>query len=269
MKDRGFTLIEMIVTIVIGSFIMLGIAGYVQLGMKGYADTIDRQRIQTQAQFVLEKMTREIRHAVPNSFYEPSSNCLAFVPIEFSGFYLTHNQDLQFLLGNDPQLKTLRTNRCLVINPSRYNDLFPTEFGGKCPSIDDIRKLTEPKLSQSFQVGGLHRVVGEDGKTLEPFTLSDAADYLASSSISDRHYIYKDNSQVTYCFDSDSGELTRQDSRYNRPITVAKNIDTSKSEMHYKEATLQRGGLVHINLEFVQDGERSVYQQDVQVLNVP
>ncbi|MGR5470521.1 MSHA biogenesis protein MshO, partial [Vibrio astriarenae] len=24
-----------------------------------------------------------------------------------------------------------------------------------------------------------------------------------------------------------------------------------------------------INLEFVQDGERSVYQQDVQVLNVP
>ena len=28
MKARGFTLMEMIVTIVIGSFIMLGIAGY-------------------------------------------------------------------------------------------------------------------------------------------------------------------------------------------------------------------------------------------------
>ncbi|NMS52285.1 MSHA biogenesis protein MshO, partial [Vibrio parahaemolyticus] len=26
---------------------------------------------------------------------------------------------------------------------------------------------------------------------------------------------------------------------------------------------------VHINLEFTQNGERSVYQQDVQVLNVP
>lgn len=58
MKVRGFTLIEMIVTIVIGSFIMLGIAGYVQLGMKGYADTIDRQRMQTQAQFVRENVTR-------------------------------------------------------------------------------------------------------------------------------------------------------------------------------------------------------------------
>ncbi len=88
MKTRGFTLMEMIVTIVIGSFIMLGIAGYVQLGMKGYADTIERQRMQMQAQFVLEKMSREIRHAVPNSFHVPTgaTNCLEFMPIEYSGF---------------------------------------------------------------------------------------------------------------------------------------------------------------------------------------
>ncbi|MCG6332696.1 prepilin-type N-terminal cleavage/methylation domain-containing protein, partial [Vibrio alginolyticus] len=52
MKNRGFTLIEMVITIVVGSFIMLGIAGYLQLGAKGYADTIDRQKLQTQAQFV-------------------------------------------------------------------------------------------------------------------------------------------------------------------------------------------------------------------------
>lgn len=69
MKNRGFTLIEMVITIVVGSFIMLGIAGYLQLGAKGYADTIDRQKLQTQAQFVIEKMSREIRHAVPNSFF--------------------------------------------------------------------------------------------------------------------------------------------------------------------------------------------------------
>ncbi len=128
MKDRGFTLMEMIVTIVVGSFIMLGIAGYVQLGMKGYADTIDRQRIQTQAQFVLEKMTREIRHAVPNSFHVPkgTTNCLEFVPIEYSGFYTFKNNDLEFLLGNDSTLNPIPTNRRMVINPSRYEDLQST-----------------------------------------------------------------------------------------------------------------------------------------------
>ncbi|WP_322803199.1 prepilin-type N-terminal cleavage/methylation domain-containing protein [Vibrio alfacsensis] len=235
MKMRGFTLIEMIATIVIGSIMMLGIAGYVKLGMKGYADSIDRQRIQTQAQFVLEKMSREIRHAVPNSFYEPSSNCLAFVPIEFSGFYNLRDGNLEFLLGNDIDRETMPKDSWLVVNPSRIEDLLPAS-------------------PQSFSVSELTK---KDGV----FTISGAADSIDSSSISSRHYIYQENSQVSYCFDND--QITRNG------VTVAENVNVAKSKMHYKEPTLQRGGLVHINLEFERDGERSVYQQDVQVLNVP
>ena len=237
MKVRGFTLIEMIVTIVIGSFIMLGIAGYVQLGMKGYADTIDRQRMQTQAQFVLEKMSREIRHAVPNSFHVPTgaANCLEFVPIEYSGFYTLTNNNLEFLLGNDSTLNPIPPNRWMVINPSRYEDL---------QSIS----------SQSLAVGGL-------AKTDGVFVVSGAASTIGGTSISSRHYIYQNKSEVRYCFDND--EIIRNG------ITVADSVDTSVSDMHYLEPTLQRGGIVHINLEFNQNGERSVYQQDVQVLNVP
>ncbi|MHA2707613.1 PilW family protein [Vibrio owensii] len=237
MKIRGFTLMEMIVTIVIGSFIMLGIAGYVQLGMKGYADTIDRQRMQTQAQFVLEKMSREIRHAVPNSFHVPTgtTNCLEFMPIEYSGFYTLTNNNLEFLLGNDSTLNPIPANRWMVINPSRYEDL----------------QSTSP---QSLAVGNL-------AKTGDVFVVSGAASTIGGTSISSRHYIYQDNSEVRYCFDN--GQITRND------VTVADSVDTSVSDMHYLEPTLQRGGIVHINLEFTQNGERSVYQQDVQVLNVP
>ncbi|EOD9422664.1 prepilin-type N-terminal cleavage/methylation domain-containing protein [Vibrio campbellii] len=237
MKVRGFTLMEMIVTIVIGSFIMLGIAGYVQLGMKGYADTIDRQRMQTQAQFVLEKMSREIRHAVPNSFHVPTgaANCLEFVPIEYSGFYTLTNNDLEFLLGNDSTLNPMPANRWMVINPSRYEDL-------------------QSASPQSLAVGGL-------AKTGDVFVVSGAASTIGGTSISSRHYIYQNNSEVRYCFDNN--QITRNG------ITVANSVDTSASDMHYLEPTLQRGGIVHINLEFAQNGERSVYQQDVQVLNVP
>ena len=98
MKIRGFTLMEMIITIVIGSVIMLGIASYVRLGFKGYSDTIDRQRLQTQAQFVIEKMSREIRHAVPNSFLikDDEKNCLTFVPIEYSGFYSHVDDEIMY-----------------------------------------------------------------------------------------------------------------------------------------------------------------------------
>ena len=46
MKQRGFTLIEMIVTIVVVGVIGLAIAGFVEYGMKGYVETIDRQKVQ-------------------------------------------------------------------------------------------------------------------------------------------------------------------------------------------------------------------------------
>lgn len=151
MKTRGFTLMEMIVTIVIGSFIMLGIAGYVQLGMKGYADTIERQRMQMQAQFVLEKMSREIRHAVPNSFHVPTgtTNCLEFMPIEYSGFYTLTNNNLEFLLGNDSTLNPIPANRWMVINPSRYEDLQSTSpqslaVGGLVKTGDVLWSVVQP-----------------------------------------------------------------------------------------------------------------------------
>nr|WP_321275700.1 prepilin-type N-terminal cleavage/methylation domain-containing protein [uncultured Vibrio sp.] len=236
MKERGFTLIEMVVTIVIGSIIMLGIAGYIKLGIKGYADSIDRQRVQTEAQFVIEKMSREIRHAVPNSFHEPTgtSNCLEFVPIEYSGFYVFTANDIEFLVGNDPDLEPIPENNRMVINPSRYEDL--------------------QSSSQSIDISGLT-------KTKEAFVVSGAASTIGATSISGRHYIYQPSTEVRYCFDN--GRVLRNN------VIVTDSIDTSASYMRYVEPTLQRGGLVHINLEFLQDGERSVYQQDVQVLNVP
>lgn len=236
MRERGFTLIEMVITIVIGSIIMLGIAGYIKLGIKGYADSIDRQRVQTEAQFVIEKMSREIRHAVPNSFHEPvgTSNCLEFVPIEYSGFYVFTANDIEFLVGNDPDLESIPEKNRMVINPSRYEDLHSS--------------------SQSIDISGLT-------KTKEAFVVSGAASTIGATSVSGRHYIYQSSTEVRYCFDN--GRVLRNN------VIVTDSIDASASYMRYVEPTLQRGGLVHINLEFLQDGERSVYQQDVQVLNVP
>ena len=45
--------------------------------------------------------------------------------------------------------------------------------------------------------------------------------------------------------------------------------DQSQSYFKYDDTSLHRGGLVHLRFVFEQSGESSVYQQDVQVLNVP
>ncbi|EHH3081200.1 TPA: prepilin-type N-terminal cleavage/methylation domain-containing protein [Vibrio vulnificus] len=229
MRARGFTLVEMVLTLIVGSILVLGIAGFVELGTKGYADSVDRQRIQTQAQFVLEKLSREFRHAVPNSFSD-SGNCLSFYPIVYSGFYAVEGNDIQFLIGNTNATSPLANGLSLVINPSRQQDL----------------------VSDSFDVSGLTNGAGY-------FAVSNQAASLESNSINRRHYIFNANGRVEYCFTA--GRISRNG------VQVADSV--SAASFNYLEPTLQRGGLVHIKLTFTQNDESSHYQQDVQVLNVP
>ncbi|EJV9424155.1 prepilin-type N-terminal cleavage/methylation domain-containing protein [Vibrio vulnificus] len=229
MRARGFTLVEMVLTLIVGSILVLGIAGFVELGTKGYADSVDRQRIQTQAQFVLEKLSREFRHAVPNSFSD-SGNCLSFYPIVYSGFYAVEGNDIQFLIGNTNATSPLANGLSLVINPSRQQDL----------------------VSDSFDVSGLINDAGY-------FAVSNQAASLESNSINRRHYIFNANGRVEYCFTA--GRISRNG------VQVADSV--SAASFNYLEPTLQRGGLVHIKLTFTQNDESSHYQQDVQVLNVP
>ncbi|EGQ8023982.1 prepilin-type N-terminal cleavage/methylation domain-containing protein [Vibrio vulnificus] len=229
MSSRGFTLVEMVLTLIVGSILVLGIAGFVELGTKGYADSVDRQRIQTQAQFVLEKLSREFRHAVPNSFSD-SGNCLSFYPIVYSGFYAVEGNDIQFLIGNTNATSPLANGLSLVINPSRQQDL----------------------VNDSFDVSGLTNGAGY-------FAVLNQAASLESNSINRRHYIFNANGRVEYCFTA--GRISRNG------VQVADSV--SAASFNYLEPTLQRGGLVHIKLTFTQNDESSHYQQDVQVLNVP
>ncbi len=229
MSSRGFTLVEMVLTLIVGSILVLGIAGFVELGTKGYADSVDRQRIQTQAQFVLEKLSREFRHAVPNSFSD-SGNCLSFYPIVYSGFYAVEGNDIRFLIGNTNVTPPLANGLSLVINSSRQQDL----------------------VNDSFDVSGLTNGGGY-------FAVLNQAASLESNSINRRHYIFNANGRVEYCFTA--GRISRNG------VQVADSV--SAASFNYLEPTLQRGGLVHIKLTFTQNDESSHYQQDVQVLNVP
>ncbi|MGL4380415.1 MAG: PilW family protein [Vibrio sp.] len=234
MPARGFTLIEMILTIIIGSILVLGIAGFVELGSRGYADTVARQRIQTQAKFVLEKMARELRHAVPNSFAITQSSsqqqCLSFYPIVYSGFYHLEAKDhkqLSFVVGNHTgdSAGLDFTGLKLMINPTHYS-----EFDSDTTLI----------LSGSA-------------------TKISLAKPLASQSVGQRFYLYRD--VVVYCLNLTSNMMTRND------IPVADSVVAG--QFSYADPTLQRGGVVHLSLGLAQNGERSDFEQDVQVLNVP
>ncbi|MEZ8517189.1 prepilin-type N-terminal cleavage/methylation domain-containing protein [Vibrio cyclitrophicus] len=248
MKQRGFTLIEMIVTIVVVAVIGLAIAGFVEYGMKGYVETIDRQKVQVKGQFVVEKMSREISHAVPNSFdssITPASassyaqKCLVFYAIKYSGFYHFDEatNDLNFIIGQDSPI--LSADDFLIINPTNNS-----EFGE-----DSIKRISVSGLASINNV----------------FTASSVN--LSSQSIAQRHYIYDGSNPVSYCLVNDT--VQNQGLIQRNGITVADSINYADSNFRYEEPSLQRGGVIHIDLVLEQNSEVSVYQQDVQVLNAP
>ncbi|MBL4282840.1 PilW family protein [Vibrio fluvialis] len=234
MRTRGFTLIEMILTIIVGSILVLGIAGFVELGSRGYADTVARQRIQTQAKFVLEKMARELRHAIPNSLAistdTASQQCLSFYPIVYSGFYALDEADekqLSFIVGNVSGSTTALDfdGLTMIINPSNQDE-FSSGAGITLSGSDTTISLSSP---------------------------------LASQSVAQRFYMYQN--MVEYCLNYSAQTITRN------LVQVADSLESGS--FSYDEPTLQRGGVVHLSLGLAQNGESSHFEQDVQVLNVP
>ncbi|TMX30783.1 prepilin-type N-terminal cleavage/methylation domain-containing protein [Vibrio sp. Hep-1b-8] len=241
MKAKGFTLIEMVITLIVGAILVLGIAGFVELGARGYSDTVERQRLQTQAKFILEKMSREIRHAVPNmlssnSVIAQSTSCISFFPILDSGYYAVSGDDIQFVIGQQGVTADDLGQLTLVINPTEAN---PTN------NVFPLNNVTSSN---------------------DTFLIPDAASSLVGNSVSNRHYIYNPNGRVDYCLAG--GQLRRAVNGNNDLPLSDTDVDGT---LDYIPATVQTNGIVDVDITFnnAQGDEASNFQQQIQVLNVP
>lgn len=241
MKVKGFTLIEMVVTLIVGSIIVLGIVGFVELGARGYSDTVERQRLQTQAKFILEKMSREVRHAVPNMLNSDltipqASSCISFFPIIDSGFYAVSGADINFVVGRDSTTVAELSPLNMVINPTEAN---PT---------NNVFPLTNVSSASNT------------------FTLPNAGASIVGGSVSNRLYIYNPDGRVSYCLVS--GQLRRS---VNSAIALPLSDSGLNGTLDYIPATVQQNGIVQVDLTFKnQSGdESSNFVQEIQVINVP
>ncbi|GAA3955726.1 type II secretion system protein [Allohahella marinimesophila] len=94
-SQRGFSLTELIMVIVILGVLGVGITSFITRSVGGYIDTGERQRMATAGLVAAEKLTRDLRGALPNSVRTNSSNsCVEFIPIYTASTYIDIPVDL-------------------------------------------------------------------------------------------------------------------------------------------------------------------------------
>lgn len=85
MRSRGFTLVELIATMVILGIISVMTSKFIVNGFSFYVDATNIQKISTTANFVAEKMEKLIKNAVPNSIViAGDGRGITFAPIKWA-----------------------------------------------------------------------------------------------------------------------------------------------------------------------------------------
>ena len=85
--SRGFTLIELVVVITVMGILSVGVVSFITQASDGYANTVRRTELGSTMRLAAERLTRELRNALPNSV-RVSGNCLEFIPVESGSSYL-------------------------------------------------------------------------------------------------------------------------------------------------------------------------------------
>lgn len=143
MRCRGFTLVELVITLVVLSVLALGVSSYLGIGARMYSEAAEREQVLGQSRFVIERMVREIRNAVPNSVINSvsasaSQNCLTFRPILFTGIYtrLPHTENGTAMEVVSPNLTEEAEGKLLIVYPTKPEDF--ESSSGKAAIVNSV-----------------------------------------------------------------------------------------------------------------------------------
>ncbi len=279
-QARGFTLVELITVIIILGVVGVGIASFVRGSMQIYLDVNTREALLTESRFAIERMTRELRRAVPNSIRitgDTSQHCIEFVPSQFSTIYTelpvqpsTDTQvSLVFPYDIDGNVFNISDADFAIVYPRRSEDVYDParnkrqiinscsdDGDGDCTTRDDSDDIIQIEVDSAF---------AERSPASRLYFADRAVSFCVLSGVLVR---FENDIVVNQAVGSLSSARLATDVINTLSANPA-SLPQQDDPFTYYAATLQRNAVVQLRLRFARDGEQVEWHQEVHIANVP
>ncbi|MFO7604366.1 MAG: type II secretion system protein [Gammaproteobacteria bacterium] len=276
MRARGFTLIEVIVVIVLLGIVGSMTASIISSSMEGYNNQVRRDRLQSSARLAIERIQREVRHALPNSICTRlAGSCnntaptLYFMRVKDAGRY----QDQSGVYASGVARAPLPVPS--VGAASSFDVISGSGLGANVNDWVVVYNLNNSSLytigSRRKQITGIAQKDVDGDSVNDTDVIQFASGTFPQHSPNRRFHIIEPTATLFYC---QGGNLLRATSNFATPDTpneatpplLLENV--TACSFTYDPGSQQRAGLLRIDLTITDQGETIRISHEVHVYNV-
>lgn len=284
--QKGFTLVELVLVIIVLGIVSVGISGFVRSAMFAYVDMTERESLLRDGSFFVERFTRELSDAVPNSVRirgNANVHCLQFVPLNWNTYYLNIPQ-----VGESPAVVDLvemtndLQNEVYVPDSNDVAIVFPLR-------ADHVYGVTNPSNADDIRMRAILSCRDDDGNCA---TANDS-DSVVQLTLSDGFFtdsparrIYIADSAISYCVRGGSvyrhvSDISPTQSLFNSGgVLMAENMSNTLSAnpglvagvqdpFRLFDSSLRRNAYTQARFIFTRGDEQMSFLKEVHIPNVP
>ncbi len=287
--QRGVTLIELVVVLIVLAITSVGITSFVSSSISSVVSINDRDQVLNGARFPLKRLQRELANAIPNSIRVLKNNgehCLQFVPFEWVSVYLdlpvAQDDDYaapmpiiapQMLSGSVFEIEP--DSHVAIVYPLRSDDIYLFNSGSIANERLNVRNI------MGCGASGTQSCTAFTNNTLE-LVLENG---FLNGSPAERVYFARN--AVNFCvtnnalvrFESEitasqpttagSGGVVLANNISNTLLSGAANVFSEDDPFQYFSSSRIRNAVVQVRLRFLLNGEFVAFQQEVHIANAP